>query len=142
LLLSTAKAFEGGDRGLWNAFNLQVLREDGDIVFEALQVLALDGGDAFQHFAGIEYRLGCGERVGGFGGRLTLDKGEAVGADAEALEQCAGDVEVDFIAACMDATDLVDHLGASRFHFVANLGHGRRVRRRRLFAGFGHDQTA
>jgi len=41
-----------------------------------------------------------------------------------------------------DAVDFVDHLGASRLSFVANLGHRRRVGRRGSFACFGHDSAS
>ena len=58
-------------------------------------------------------------------GGLRSNEGEAVGADAEALEQHVGDVKIDLVASDVDAADLVDHLRASRFHFVANQMRGR-----------------
>jgi hypothetical protein len=45
--------------------------------------LAADDVDALQHRLGVERRLRRGERIGGFGGRLSLNVSEGVGFDAE-----------------------------------------------------------
>jgi hypothetical protein len=89
-------------------------------------------------------KVGSGvcERVGGPGWRLTLYEGERARADPEALEQGVGDVKIDLVAACMDAADLVDHLGASGLHFVADVGRSWYPGRGGAFAGFGHDLSA
>ena len=45
--------------------------------------LVADDVDALQHSLGVERRLRRGERIGGFGGRLSLNVSESVGFDAE-----------------------------------------------------------
>jgi hypothetical protein len=67
--------------------------------------------------------LGAGERVGGLGSRLSFDKGQALGADAETLKVGAGNVQIDFVTFRGDAADFVDHFGACMFDLISDLGH-------------------
>jgi hypothetical protein len=47
------------------ALRLQISLQDVDVIVGLLEALALDGLDALQQLAGVEDRLGAGERVGG-----------------------------------------------------------------------------
>jgi len=45
---------------------LEIALENVDVVIEPLQILLFDRGNAFQHLAGVEYKLRSRERGGGF----------------------------------------------------------------------------
>jgi hypothetical protein len=74
LLLFAIEVFEGVDRGFGNILRLQVLRQDGYVVLEPLEVVAFDGTDALEHFAGVKGGLSVGERVRGSGWKLRSTK--------------------------------------------------------------------
>src|SRR5258708_34982931 len=58
LLLFTTEFFEGIYHCFGYVPRLQVLCQDGCVVLEPLQVVAFDGTDALQHFAGVEHGSG------------------------------------------------------------------------------------
>jgi hypothetical protein len=139
LLLFAIEAFEGVDRGFGNVLRLQVLRQNGYVVLEPLEVVAFDGTDALEHFAGIEGGFGGCERVRDSGWRLAFDEGDSFERHAKAHEIGSGNVDVDFFTSVMDLENLVDHHRLVRADFVADLGRGRGLRGRGFLAGFGHD---
>jgi hypothetical protein len=76
-------ALESLDRGLGCVLHLEMAFENVDVVIERLRILLFDCGNAFQHLAGVEYRLRDRERVGGSGRRLAFDELDTISAHAK-----------------------------------------------------------
>jgi hypothetical protein len=120
-VLRDGHALESLDRGLGCVLRLEIALENVDVVIEPLQILLFDRGNAFQHLAGVEYRLRGRERVGGSGRRLAFDE---LGAHAEALRIGSADAQVDLVSFAMDFGDFVDHLIVGRIDLSPTCGIG------------------